>query len=309
MDDLLISIIVPVYNAEKYLNKCIESIVHQTYNNLEILLIDDGSTDESGVICDNWAKKDKRIKVIHKKNSGVSSSRNIGLDNYSGEYVTFVDSDDYIENDMYETMLITSVKNNVDIVCCNYNYIPNCECNHSNVGKSFFEECCFNSKVNGFCWNKLYKKDLLKNIYFDTNIKIYEDLLFQLKIEKKNTNLTWKYIDKKLYNYRNNPNGAIGTIFEKDKSRLDALIKINDYLESINSKNKFVRESEFIVLMRRQEFINRKVDKNYIKIAKKYINGGVIKNTPNIGRKFKIFVIYYLKYIYFLILQMKKWWW
>ena len=100
----LISIIVPVYNVEKYLKKCIDSILNQTYSNIEILLIDDGSTDNSGIICDNFKKRDSRIKVVHKKNSGVSSTRNYGLDLATGKYISFVDSDDFVECDFIENL-------------------------------------------------------------------------------------------------------------------------------------------------------------------------------------------------------------
>lgn len=103
MDDL-ISIIVPIYNVEKYIHRCVDSIINQTYNNLEIILIDDGSTDKSGLICDNYAKKDKRIKVIHKENAGLGFARNAGLDISSGKYVTFIDGDDYIGSTHIEKM-------------------------------------------------------------------------------------------------------------------------------------------------------------------------------------------------------------
>ena len=106
MSNVMLSIIVPVYNVEKYIGKCIESIVNQTYKDLEIILVDDGSTDNSGKICDEWARKDKRIKVIHKKNGGLSDARNAGLDICTGDYIGFVDSDDYIELNMYEDLLI-----------------------------------------------------------------------------------------------------------------------------------------------------------------------------------------------------------
>ena len=99
-----ISVIVPVYNVEKYLDNCINSIVNQTYDNLEILLVDDGSKDNSGSLCDEWALRDNRIKVIHKQNGGASSARNAGLDAATGEYIGFVDADDYIDIDMYEIM-------------------------------------------------------------------------------------------------------------------------------------------------------------------------------------------------------------
>ena len=92
----LVSVIVPIYNSGKYLDKCIDSIVNQTYKNLEIILVDDGSTDNAPEICDEWAKKDERIKVIHQENGGVSKARNVGLDNVTGEYISFVDSDDYV---------------------------------------------------------------------------------------------------------------------------------------------------------------------------------------------------------------------
>ena len=114
----LISVIVPVYKAEKYLNQCIESIVSQTYQNLQIILVDDGSPDNCPAICDDWAKKDRRIVVIHKENGGQSSARNVGLDIARGEYVGFVDADDFIDHDMYEILLHSLVSTNVDIVCC-----------------------------------------------------------------------------------------------------------------------------------------------------------------------------------------------
>lgn len=103
MNDL-ISLIVPVYNVEKYLDKCLETITNQTYSNMEIILIDDGSTDLSGKKCDEWEKKDSRVRVIHKKNGGLSSARNAGIDVAKGKYISFIDSDDYIELNMIEIL-------------------------------------------------------------------------------------------------------------------------------------------------------------------------------------------------------------
>ena len=109
----LISVIVPVYNVEDYLDRCIESIINQTYKNLEIILVDDGSTDSSGKKCDEYALRDGRIKVFHKENGGVSSARNMGLDIATGDYIGFVDSDDLLEHNMYEMLLNNAEKHNV----------------------------------------------------------------------------------------------------------------------------------------------------------------------------------------------------
>lgn len=103
MDDL-ISVIIPIYNVEKYLDKCIETVINQTYSNLEIILVDDGSTDLSGKKCDEWKKKDKRIIVVHKENGGLSSARNAGIDIATGKYISFIDSDDFVESQIFEVL-------------------------------------------------------------------------------------------------------------------------------------------------------------------------------------------------------------
>ena len=115
-----ISVVVPVYNVEKYLRKCIDSIINQTYKNLEIILVDDGSPDKCGEICDEYAKKDNRVKVIHKKNAGVSSARNDGIDNATGEYIIFVDSDDWLEDNAIEIMVDKLNEYDYDCVFCNF---------------------------------------------------------------------------------------------------------------------------------------------------------------------------------------------
>ena len=118
MSKSLISVIVPVYKVENFLDRCVESIVGQTYENLEIILVDDGSPDNCPAICDNWAKKDGRIKVIHKENGGLSSARNAGLDVVTGEYFGFIDSDDWIEKDFFEFLITNALKENADISRC-----------------------------------------------------------------------------------------------------------------------------------------------------------------------------------------------
>lgn len=118
MGNEIISVIIPVYNSAEYLEKCLDSVINQTYRHLEIILVDDGSTDESGKICDAYAAKDKRLKVIHKENGGVASARNTGLDAVTGDYIGWVDSDDWIEAEMFETMLAAAGIHDADIVIC-----------------------------------------------------------------------------------------------------------------------------------------------------------------------------------------------
>ena len=113
-----LSVVIPVYNVEKYLDKCVESIVNQTFKDLEIILVDDGSTDESGKMCDEWTEKDTRIKVIHKINGGLSSARNAGIKQAKGEYISFIDSDDFVEQDMYATMVEALDRTGKDIASC-----------------------------------------------------------------------------------------------------------------------------------------------------------------------------------------------
>lgn len=172
-----ISIIVPIYNVEKYLNRCIESIVNQTYQNLEIILVDDGSPDQCPAICDQWALKDSRIKVIHKENGGLSDARNKGMEIASGDYIGFIDSDDWIHFQMYEKLYHILKQENADIVSCDFqrvNRIENKEMNYykedgeikSYCTEKALEALIIEHGLQQVVWNKLYKRDLLDNIYF-----------------------------------------------------------------------------------------------------------------------------------------------
>lgn len=121
--DKVISVIIPVYNIEKYLDRCLESIINQSYTNLEIILIDDGSTDNSGKICDDYKNQDNRIIVVHKKNEGVSQARNLGISIATGEFLSFVDGDDTVEKDMFLTLINNAYKYNADFSCCGVRFI------------------------------------------------------------------------------------------------------------------------------------------------------------------------------------------
>jgi glycosyltransferase involved in cell wall biosynthesis len=178
----LISVIVPIYNVETYLEKCLNSIINQTYKNLEIILVDDGSPDNCGKICDEYALKEKRIKVIHKPNGGLSDARNAGLDIAKGEYIAFVDSDDYIAENMYEDLLCIAQKEAADIVTCAI-YIEN----NKGIKVSYVEGMdnldidevrylVLMDKYSNCACGKLYKADLFKDLRFF--VGVYSEDLF-----------------------------------------------------------------------------------------------------------------------------------
>lgn len=190
--NFLISVIVPVYNVETYLEKCITSIVKQTYCNLEIILVDDGSQDRCGEICDIWASKDKRIRVIHQENRGLSAARNVGIENSAGEYICFIDSDDYVEPEMLEQLLIAIKKKNAEIAVCNFTYeyeqryLDNGGTTYKAEDYQIKEDMLLSGREililmdHGkytFCevaWNKLYRKALFSQLRYPLG-KIHED--------------------------------------------------------------------------------------------------------------------------------------
>lgn len=180
----LISIIVPVYNVEPYLRKCLDSIVNQSYKNLDIIIIDDGSTDGGGGICDEYKANDGRIRVVHQKNSGLSAARNVGLDIARGEYVQFVDSDDWIEDTTCETILSIAIEKKADIVCFGYNELfPSGVVKNWSVDSSgeiekveiLRELATETGSIRDYVWNKLFAKRLFDDIRFPIG-RCYEDM-------------------------------------------------------------------------------------------------------------------------------------
>ena len=172
--DVIISIIVLVYNTEKYLRRCVDSILAQTFTDFELLLIDDGSTDSSGVICDEYAQKDSRVRVFHKENGGVSSARNLGLDNSNGEWISFVDSDDELRTRALEYMW-GAIEDSVGII------LMGCSTD-SKLSSDEFVRLLLKRTVPVALWGKLYKKEVLKKIDIPANIYYGEDLIYNLMV-------------------------------------------------------------------------------------------------------------------------------
>ena len=232
----LISVIIPVYNVEKYLEKCLLSIINQTYRNLEIILIDDGSTDTSGKICDTYAEKDSRIKVIHQGNKGASAARNVGLENCSGEYVTFIDSDDWISEDYCELLYhklqetesdVSAIKNS--LVVENNSVIKNVTPIKETVknGQAIFEkndilkEILTQKILDNYIFGKLYKRNLIKDIKFKENV-VFEDIIYTYDSLTKANKMV--YFDKECYYHLKHEGTISATCSERN---------ILDYINSI----------------------------------------------------------------------------
>ena len=245
MNDELISIIVPIYNAEKYIERCIKSIIDQDYKNIEIILIDDGSKDNSNKICKKIKEYDNRIKFItNNKNSGVSNARNIGIENSNGKYIAFVDADDYIEKDIYINLYNNIKINNVDLAVCSYTNSDK-KINDLNEEKirqiskeDFFIEVLENKQIKGYVHNKLFKSEIIKekNIRFNEKIYICEDLLFVCEYAKYCNTIIIN--NKKLYHYLRNESSSYNKKFDEKWKTItaayDNLLKIYENTDSIH---------------------------------------------------------------------------
>lgn len=233
-----ISVIVPVYNNEEYIEKCIKSITNQTEKELELILVDDGSKDDSGKICEEYSKKDNRIKVIHKQNGGASSARNKALDVCEGKYVTFVDADDYIEKDYLKKMVQKIEEKEADVIGCAANkiYYNSTEKNNQNedyeLDNDTFTKWLFLQKGIGICRCKLYKREVIGSIRFHENLKVGEDTYFNLMISKKINK--FYMLNEPLYNYVVNQNSLVRKLDDN---------YINKYLDAATITQEYVNQN------------------------------------------------------------------
>ena len=209
--DEKISVIVPVYNVEQYLERCVDSIINQTYKNLEIILVNDGSTDNSGQLCDELAKRDSRIKVIHKENGGLSDARNVGIDVAEAELIGFIDSDDYIDEDMYELLINNLKAANADLSMCGhydvYNNVPESQVSDKKKWELSPQEAIkmvMEAKILSVtAVNKLYKKSLFSELKFEIG-KIAEDAFIMIKLLDKCNKIVATNEKKYYYVHREN---------------------------------------------------------------------------------------------------------
>ena len=310
-----ISVIVPVYNIEAYLERTLDSLVNQTYKNLEIILIDDGSTDSSGKICDNYKNKDKRIVVVHKENEGVSIARNKGLELATGEFIGFVDSDDVISLDMYEILYKNIINNNADISVCSYKtFSKEIVFEYNDKIKIFdkkeaLKDIISDGIITNFLWNKLFKKEILNDVKFPKN-KIYEDLYVMPKLLEKINKLCFDY--SKLYGYFNRNNSYVNTYNDKkNKNYLEFCDECFKYLSKYKYLNKYLKiyrcfyiYSAFLQCSKSKciDIINSECMNNYYKIYKnnfKYLNKKV-----SLKRKILFYVLYINKALFYKIVSL-----
>lgn len=278
----LISIIVPIYNIDQYLEKCLNSIISQSYKKLDIILIDDGSVDKSSMICDKYAEMDSRITVIHKKNEGVSAARNEGIETARGRYFTFVDGDDFVDCDYIQT-LCDGMNNILDMSVCSFRYIGK---KNSLNKKSYSEiktaeqlklDVFCNKNCQGMVFGKLFKKDIADeyNIRFRRDIFIYEDMLFCMEYLKHCSNVY--YTSKKTYNYVVRVDSAMNRSFDmKHMSALTALNLMNDNCtddeQELKTLIKQLYVTTSILMIRKMAYSDVKPDdamiKNLMKASK-----------------------------------------
>jgi len=271
----LISVIVPVYNVEKYLKQCIESIIHQTYQNLEIILVDDGSPDNCGVICDEYAKQDKRIKVIHQENGGLSSARNAGLDIATGEYISFIDSDDYIAANFMEYLYQICIHYHVDIAECDFlRFNNNIKINELSEEIEVLNKIAMSKRINKdyvartvIVCNKIFKRYIYQKLRFPVG-KINEDEYITYKaFDECQTNIVIS--NQQLYYYRINEESIMQKGFNvKRLSILDALKE-----RKLFYQNKKEMELFELTVERYQDFLKKYyiLTERNIKNAKDYL--------------------------------------
>lgn len=227
-----VSVIVPIYNVEKYLNRCVSSIVQQTYKNLEIILVDDGSPDNCPAMCDTWKEQDSRIKVVHKKNGGLSDARNAGLEVASGDYVAFVDSDDWIEKDYISFLLSALLKTDADVAACEVRIIQENEA-VSPIAEDMpdvevvkpreaLDDLLQGKGFRAVAWNKLYRRELIKGEKFAVG-KLHEDEFFSYRIYDKAERLT--FVGVPLYNYVQRSGSIMTTFSSRHLDVLDAYLQ------------------------------------------------------------------------------------
>lgn len=312
----LISIIIPIYNMENYLRSCLDSVVNQSYDNLEIILVDDGSTDSSSKICIEYANKDKRIKYYKKENGGLSSARNYGLDNCNGEYVGFVDSDDIISLDMFKILYTNLIKTKADLSICEvvrFKEYPKFVINNEykiydriDILKIILED----KIICNFAVNKLYKKAIIKDIRYPIG-KVQEDVGTTYKFIKNAKKIV--YTSDQLYGYYSRDNSISKSLnkkfiydyFEMIENRKNDLqdLGIDDYI-NLNKCNVIL--GVFIDLSMNRELLKDKLLMKYLsnKLQELRVLHKTVKNINTVKHNILIMILLLNKNLFLLVMRL-----
>ena len=324
MEDL-ISVIIPIYNVEDYLDECIASVCNQTYGNLEIIMIDDGSTDKSGSIADKWSSLDKRCTVYHKKNEGISVARNCGIEKAKGKFLIFVDSDDLLEKNMIERLHQEALKEQVDMVCCGIKR----RCAEGDYVKAYrvlsrtytLSEYLYEmySRENGsedndmflplvVAWNKIYKRSLFEDIKYPVG-KICEDNAIIHRIVHKAGKIKW--INEPLYVYRERQGSIMKMAFSPKRiddfyAQLDRLYFMEDKTENLKLKRLMTTRClnsgrEYWCKIRKMRVWSKQQQEKVFKDIKQAYKDFAKKNTFSVGKKISWFLFLYMRPVYYLL--------
>lgn len=293
IENFLVSVIVPVYNVEDYLGICLDSLLQQTYSELEIILIDDGSSDYSGSICDEYADRDSRIRVIHQKNCGVSAARNVALDLFAGQFVAFVDADDYVEQDFISELLTAMIQEKADLAICGYEKIGGIQLSNNqsnnfenqtfvlkelgNIDRDtiFYHTICTNM-MGAYLCNKLFKARIIRNMRFFQELTVGEDMVFVTQYEMKCS--AYAYIAKGLYKYRMNQNSAMSSInhiqentYKNKKKWESALEAVKKVEMNVSNQTEYIKDCVAYRQLRSSLWVMFRM------ILDEYYDGGIAK--------------------------------
>lgn len=241
----LISVIVPVYNFEDCIRRCVDSILGQTYRDIELILVDDGSKGRSGAICDEYKTLDDRVKVVHKENGGTSEARNYGLELAEGAYIGFVDGDDFIDPDFYQVLYDLIVEYQTDLSMVSYRQlqqdqsVPKADSGRISVmeRKQAVAELLLDDEIQNYVWNKLYKRELFDHIHFSVGV-VYDDIYIMYELFRESRDIVYMRTPK--YNYCIRETGVIKT--GSHKKREDALLAVSRRFQDVGTQFPDLRE-------------------------------------------------------------------
>ncbi len=311
----MISVIVPIYNVESYLEECLESIVGQTYAKLEIILVDDGSTDSSGDICEEWKSKDNRIQVIHQANGGLSRARNAGLAVAKGEYIAFVDSDDFVHPQMYERMLEVLKKTQADMALCREYAFEDGE----SVDLALLhEEATFEiedreqhllhfcekfSGVVTWAWNKLYRRTLLQGLLFEPDT-IQEDILFSATVASGVNRVV--RVDERLYFYRQRKESLMNCVNPERFMQCAEVAEKEFYLLREAMEDKLHVKLYHTILERVADYAASSFWKKESHLTDIEVIFRRLFDEIDLQKKFKFYIVRYFPRMYYVIKGVRK---